>query len=97
MRAKINRETEKALNLTYMVEIYGEFFTCKNVWFPKSMIEETSRDGAVIFFGLVHNWYLDKKTKEYCKGISDAGFPLKSEIKTYLSNINNEIVTECWC
>ena len=94
--AKINKETEKALNLNFNVELYGGTFLIQNVWFPKSMIKEVSREYEKISFEMVNNWFLDKKIKEYCQKIIGQGYSIRNEIKTYLSPINNVVVDWCY-
>lgn len=90
--AKIEKETEKALCLTYTAEIYGEWVTIKKQWFPKSQLEVHKKDGDTLWFCPANDWILDKKTKEYCKWVADTFPNVKQEIKTYLSNINNEVI-----
>ena len=88
-------DRERAINVTFKVQIYGELFTIKNVWLPKSMLKIVSEDNDIISFEVKNTWFLDKKVKEYCKGIVEAGYSVKHEIKTYLSGINFVVVD--WC
>lgn len=92
--AKVEKETEKALCLTYSVDIYGEWFVIKKQWFPKSQLEIHKQDGDTIWFKPTNDWILDKKTKEYCKFVVDMFPNVKHEIKTYLSNINNVVINQ---
>ncbi|MBQ9658462.1 MAG: hypothetical protein IJV31_06820 [Clostridia bacterium] len=87
--------TERAINVTFKVQIYGELFTIKNVWLPKSMLKIVSEDNDIISFEVKNSWFLDKKVKEYCKGIVEAGYRVKHEITTYLSGINNIVIDYC--
>ena len=80
----------------YQCEIYGENFTVKSAWFPKSQIEIKSIEDGVIDFNPNNDWILDAKTKDYCKWVKDTFSNVKSEIGTYLSNINNYSVDFCW-
>lgn len=96
MKANLIKETEKAVCLTYVCEIYGEDFTCKKVWFPKSQIEIIGIENGVVEFEPKNDWILDVKTKDYCKFVNETFGTVKSEIKTYLSRINCEKVTFCW-
>lgn len=94
--ATLNKETEKAVNISFGVEIYGECFTIKNVWFPKSMISIEKREEDKISFSVKNDWFLDKKVKEYCQAIVERGYNVKHEIKTYLSRINNVVIDWCY-
>lgn len=94
--AKLNKETEKAINVTFKVNIYGELFTIKNVWMPKSMLTIEKAEEDIISFEVKNDWFLDKKVKEYCQSIVDMGYSVKHEIKTYVSRINNVVVDWCW-
>lgn len=82
--------------MTYGCEIYGENFTIRNQWFPKSQLDITSIEDGFIEFTTKNDWILDAKTKDYCRYIADTFSNVKSEIKTYISNINNEKVTFCY-
>ena len=97
MKAILNKETEKAVNITFQVELYGENFTIKNQWIPKSQIEIISTENGILEFNTKNDWILNAKVKEYCKYINDIfDGNVKIEIKTYLSNINNVVVDYCW-
>ena len=93
--AKLDKETDKAVCISYLCEIYGKFFTVKHQWFPKSQLDIKQIQDDTIWFIPKNDWILDKKTKEYYKWVAEI-FPnnLKHEIKTYLSNINNEIIKQ---
>lgn len=93
--ATLNKETEKAVNISFGVEIYGELFTIKNVWMPKSMLQIAEVKDDIISFEIRNDWFLDKKVKEYCQRVVDAGYRVKHEITTYLSRINNVVID--WC
>lgn len=97
MKAILVKETEKAVQLTYRVEIYGEFFVIKNVWFPKSMLDNIEINGNEISFTPKNDWILNKKTREYCKDIYDMFYPnVRQELKTFMSGINNEFIDYCF-
>lgn len=95
MKAKILKQTEKAIQINYCVEIYGEQFKIKN-WFPKSLLKIESIENDVIDFVPLNDWILDVKTKEYCRDIANNFNQVKIEIKTYLSNINTLKIVFCW-
>ncbi len=97
MKAIFNKQTEKAINISYVCEIYGEFFKVKNVWFPKSQLDIKLITDSVVEFEPKNNWILDVKTKEYCRYMAETFGNVKSEIQTYLSNINCEKVTRVSC
>lgn len=92
--AILEKETDKAVCLTYSAEIYGELFTVKKQWFPKSLLDIKEVQNGTIWFIPKNNWILDKKTKEYCQWVAESFPNVKHEIKTYLSNINNEVITQ---
>lgn len=94
--AILESETPKAVKITYCCEIYGENFTVKKQWIPKSLIEIVKVEDGTIWFVPKNDWILDKKTKEYCQWIADSFQNIKHEIKTYLSNINNVVIDFVW-
>src|SRR5690348_8739078 len=97
MKAQINKETEKAINVTFVCEIYGENFTIKNAWLPKSQIEIISTENNILEFKPKNDWILDSKVKDYCKYVAETFAPnIKQEIKTYLSAINSVKIDFCW-
>jgi len=96
MKAKLLKETEKAVQVTYCCEIYGEQFTVKSAWIPKSQIEIQSIEGDVLNFNPKNDWILDAKTKDYCKFVKDTFKNVVVEVDTYLSNINSYRVEFCW-
>ena len=95
--AILESETPKAVKITYCCEIYGENFTVKKQWFPKSQLDIVKVEDGTIWFVPKNDWILDKKTREYCSWVAES-FPnaVKREIKTYLSQINNEKITLVW-
>lgn len=95
MKARINKETEKAINLTYGCEIYEEIRTVKNVWFPKSVFTKIEKlEDNKVEIEWKYLWMLDKKTKEY---FSEFPEDMRSrDIRNYLSKINSERVEFCW-
>ena len=95
MQAIYNKETEKAVNITFVVELYGESLTVKNQWMPKSQINIKSIEDGVITFDTKNDWILDAKVRDYCKFVASLG-KCVSAVKTYLSPINNVTVTVCW-
>lgn len=95
--AKITKETEKAYQLSYIAEIYGEQFTIKGQWFAKSQIEVKKVEGDTIWFVPKNDWIIDANTKKYVQFVANTFSNVKSEIKTYLSKINNEKVTMVYC
>jgi len=96
MKAKILKETEKAIQLTFGCEIYGEHFTVKSAWFPKSQIEITSNIDGKIEFMPKNDWILNAKVREYCQYIAETFPNVKTEIKLYLSGANNYKVDYCY-
>lgn len=92
--AKVERETEKAIQLTFVAEIYGETFTIKKQWFPKSQLTIHKQEDGKVWFTANNNWIIDKKVKEYCKYVAETFGNVKQEIKTYLSNINIEVIEQ---
>lgn len=94
--AKVEKETEKALQLTFVAEIYGESFVFKKQWFPKSLLNIEKREEDDIWFTAKNDWIIDKKCKDYCKYVSDTFDNVKQEIKTYLSNINNLVIEQVY-
>lgn len=90
--AKVEKETEKAYCLTFSAEIYGEYFTVRKVWMPKSQVTIHKSENDTIWFVPNNDWILDAKCKEYCKYVAETFDNVKSEIKTYLSRINSEKV-----
>lgn len=95
--AKVTKETEKAYQLSYVAEIYGEFFTIKGQWFAKSQIDVKKADGDTIWFVPKNDWILDANTKKYAQFIASVFPNVKSEINTYLSRTNNEKITIVTC
>lgn len=95
--AKVTKETEKAYQLSYVAEIYGEQFTIKGQWFAKSQIEVKKVEGDTIWFVPKNDWILDANTKKYAQYIAATFANVKSEIKTYLSRMNNEKITIVYC
>ena len=95
--AIIEKESEKAICLTYSADIYGEWFTIKKQWLAKSMIMEYQRKDNKIWFTANNDWILDRKTKDYCKWVAENFSNVCHEIKTYLSNINNLIIVQVFC
>ena len=96
MKAQFNKETEKAINLTFKVELYGEEVTIKNVWFPKSQINVESIENGIVEFMPKNNWILNAKVKDYCKWVCENFQHVKSEVKTYMSPISNVVVDFCF-
>lgn len=92
--AKVERETEKAIQLTFVAEIYGETFTIKKQWFPKSQLTIYKQEDGKVWFTANNNWIIDRKCKDYFKYIAETFSNVKSEIKTYLSAINNEVIEQ---
>ena len=92
--AKVERETEKAIQLTFVAEIYGETLTIKKQWFPKSQLTIHKQEDGKVWFTANNNWIIDKKVKEYCKYVAETFSNVKHEIKTYLSPINNEVIEQ---
>lgn len=92
--AKVERETEKAIQLTFVAEIYGETFTIKKQWFPKSQLTIHKQEDGKVWFTANNNWIIDKKVKEYFKYVAETFSNVKHEIKTYLSPINNEVIEQ---
>lgn len=90
--ARIEKETEKALQLTFSVVLYGADFVIRKQWMPKSMINEVCREDDRIFFTPKNDWILDKKTREYCAYVAETFDNVRNEIKTYLSRINTEVI-----
>lgn len=95
--AKVTKESEKAFQVTFVAEIYGEDFTIKNQWLAKSLIEVMHREDDTIWFVPKNDWVLDACTKKYCQFVAECFSNVKSEIKTYLSRINNEKIEMVWC
>ena len=95
--AKITNETEKAYQLTYNVEIYGEVFEIKGQWFAKSQIDVKKIENGVIWFLPKNDWILDANTKKYAKFVATTFKNVKSEIRTYLSNINDIKISMVFC
>lgn len=95
--AKITKETERAYQLTYVAEIYGELFTIKGQWFAKSQLNVIKIEDETIWFVPKNDWILDANTKKYAKFVSDTFGNVKSEIKTYLSRINTEKINMVFC
>ena len=93
--AKIHKESEKAYQLSYVADIYGESFAVKNVWFAKSQLEIHKKENDVIWFVPKNDWVLDANTRKYAQSIADM-FPVKSEIKMYLS-MSHEKVEQVFC
>ena len=98
--AKIEKETDKAYCLSFVVDLYGEDFCIKKVWMPKSQIEairtyENEAGNKCLVFQPKNDWIINAKTRDYCKWVAETFPNVKSEVKTYLSNINNVTVT--WC
>lgn len=92
--AVIEKETEKALQLTFVADIYGENFVIKKQWFPKSQITIHKIEDGKIWFTPNNNWIIDRKVKDYCKFVAETFDNVRSEIKTYLSRINNEVIEQ---
>lgn len=98
--AKIEKETEKAFCLSFVVDLYGEDFSIKKQWFPKSQIEairtyDNDFGHKCLVFQPKNDWILNAKTRDYCKWVSETLQNVKHEVKTYLSGINSVTVT--WC
>ena len=98
--AVIEKETEKAFCLSFVVDLYGEDFSIKKQWFPKSQIEikrtfVNDFGHNVLVFQPNNDWILNAKTRDYCKWVAETFPNIKSEVKTYLSGCNNVTVT--WC
>ena len=97
MKALLNKQTEKAVNVSFKCELYGETFTVKSAWLPKSQIEIKSiGEDGVMEFDPKNDWILDAKTRDYCKFVADNFANVKSEVRTYLSPINNVKVDWVW-
>lgn len=94
--ARVSKESEKAYQLSYVAEIYGEDFTVKGQWFAKSQIEVHKREGDIIWFTPKNDWIIDAATKKYAQFVSNM-FSVKSEIKTYISRINTFKVEMVFC
>lgn len=92
--AQVERETEKAIQLTFVAEIYGESFTIKKQWFPKSQITIHKQENGKVWFTANNDWIIDRKCKDYCKYVAEMYGNITSEIKTYLSAINNLVVEQ---
>lgn len=92
--ARLEAETEKAVKLTFVVHLYGSDFVVRGQWLPKSMLNIMKVEDGKIFFTAKNNWILDKKTRDYCKYVSETFSNVKSEVKTYLSRINTEVVEQ---
>lgn len=90
--ARIEKETEKALQLTFSVKLYGADFVIRKQWMSKSMINEVCRENDRIFFTPKNDWILDKKTREYCAYVAETFDNVRHEVKTYLSRINTEVI-----
>ena len=98
--AVIEKETEKAFCLSFVVDLYGEDFTIKKQWFPKSQIEairtyDNDFGNKCLVFQPKNDWILNAKTRDYCKWVAETFPNIKHEVKTYLSVINSVTVT--WC
>ena len=98
--AIIEKETEKAYQLSFVVDLYGEDFSIKKVWMPKSQIDSIRTfindfGHNVLVFQPKNDWILNAKTRDYCKYVASMFDNIKNEVKTYLSGINNITVT--WC
>lgn len=98
--AVIEKETEKAFCLSFVVDLYGEDFCIKKVWMPKSQIEairtyENESKHKCLVFQPKNDWILNVKTRDYCKRVAETFPHIKHEVTTYLSNINSVTVT--WC
>jgi hypothetical protein len=96
MKAQVNKETEKALRLTFLVDLYGEKFTIKNQWMPKSMIDIVSMEDGVLEFNPNNDWILDAKVKDYCRYVKQAYSKVPKEVESYLSTENTVKVDLCW-
>lgn len=92
--AVIEKETEKAMQLTFVADIYGEHFTIKKQWFPKSQITIHKIEDGKVCFTANNNWIIDRKVKDYCKFVAETLSNVRSEIKTYLSRINNVVIEQ---
>lgn len=92
--AKVERETEKAIQLTFIAEIYGEDFTIKKQWFPKSQLTIHKHQDGIVWFTAKNDWIIDRKVKDYCKYVADTFSNIKHEIMTYLSPINSEVIKQ---
>lgn len=92
--AKVEKETDKAYQLTFVADIYGKSFVIKKQWMPKSLIEVKKIDGDTVWFTAKNNWIIGKKCKDYCKYVADMFTNISSEIKTYLSRTNNLVVEQ---
>lgn len=93
--AIINKETEKAINVTFQISLYGESPIVKNVWFPKSCIEIEKIESNIISFNCKYDWFLTKKVKEYCQKIAEV-YEVAGWVKTFTSPINNETIESCY-
>ena len=67
MLATIVKETEKAICLTYNVEVSGELLTLKNIWWPKSCISLQGEHNGKTIVVSKYEWMVAKKAQEYCK------------------------------
>ena len=92
--AKVDRETEKAIQLTFVAEIYGEAFTIRKQWFPKSQLTIQKQENGLVWFTAKNDWIIDRKCKDYCKYVAETFSNIKHEIMTYLSPINNEVIEQ---
>lgn len=93
MKAKILKETEKAIQISYKVEISCETYHVKSVWMPKSQIEIKSVEGDIMDFEPKNDWILTAKTKDYIKYV-ESMFHLKYEVERFL--YTNSKVDFCW-
>lgn len=88
--AVIDKETEKAYQLSYVAEINGEFFSVKKQWFAKSQLDVLKIEDGKMWFVPKNDWILDANTRKYAEYVASI-FPVKSEIKTYLSMRNDKV------
>lgn len=96
MKAILNKQTEKAVNLTFGCQVYESHVTVKNVWIPKSQIDIITTEGDIIEFTAKNEWIITSKVKEYFKMLQEKGYSINSDIKLFLSPIDSCIITNVY-
>ena len=66
MEGRLDKETEKAIQVAVEVIICGCRETTKSVWFPKSQISSVERDGDKVRFDCPR-WLLEAKSLDLGK------------------------------
>ena len=98
--AKVLKETEKAIQVTFKCEVFMAQLTVKSAWLPKSQLNIDSIKDGIMNFTPKNAWIMDEKVKDYLKFLAEVRGGeehLCREFQLMLSPASGQgVIDDCW-